>query len=176
MNPDGTTIFIFKCWNPIWNNFAISASSECENTPIDLSIVLDQTKSVGAKNYDKMLETVRKLISKYNVGPDQTRVSIVTFAKQAEIRVSFDDDNYQSQKGLNKLIDQMIKKDKLKGVTRTDIALETVGKDVFNSKKGDRLDAPNVMILFTDGATNPKSKPYNQVIPPLVVSIFRPSG
>ncbi|XP_074625789.1 coadhesin-like [Acropora palmata] len=144
------------------------ASSECENTPIDLSIVLDQTKSVGARNYDKMLETVRKLISKYNVGPDQTRVSIVTFAKQAEIRVSFDDDNYQSQKGLNKLIDEMIKKDKLKGTTRTDIALETVGKDVFNSKKGDRPDAPNVMILFTDGATNPKSKPYSQVIPPLV--------
>ena len=167
---------MFKCWNPIWNNFAISASTECENTPIDLSIVLDQTKSVGAANYDKMLETVRKLISKYNVGPDQTRVSIVTFAKQAEIRVSFDDDNYQSQKGLNNLIDEMIKKDKLKGTTRTDVALETVGKDVFNSKKGDRPDAPNVMILFTDGATNPKSKPYSQVIPPLVVSIFHPSG
>lgn len=123
-----------------------------------------------------MLETVRKLIAKYNIGPDQTCVSIVTFAGQAEIRVSLDDDDYQSQKGLNKIIDKMIKEDKLKGITRTDIALETVGRDVFNSKNGDRLDAPNVMIFFTDGATNPKSKPYSKVIPPLVVSIFRASG
>ena len=140
--------------------------------PLDLSLVLDQTKSVGAKNYDKMLETVRTLISKYNVGPDKTRVSITTFAGQAEIRVSLKDEKYQSQEGLNKLIDEMIKKDKLMKVTRTDIALETVGKDVFNTNNGDRPDAPNVMILFTDGGTNVNSKPYSEVLPPLVVRVL----
>ena len=119
-----------------------------------------------------MLETVRTLISKYNVGPDETRISITTFAGEAYIRVSLDDEEYQSQQGFNKLIDNMIKKDKLIYVTRTDVALETVGKDVFNTNNGDRPDAPNVMILFTDGGTNKDSKPYDEVLQPLVVSQF----
>lgn len=116
-----------------------------------------------------MLESVRTLISKYHVGPDKTRVSIVTYHNKGQVRASFDDAKYQSQKGLNDLLDEMKAKDKLGNPTRTDIALEVVNKEVFNTKNGDRPDSPNVMIVFTDGATHKKSKPYSQVLPPLVV-------
>ena len=116
-----------------------------------------------------MLESVRTLISKYHVGPDKTRISIVTYHNNAKVRVSFDDAKLQSQKGLNDLLDEMKAKDKLGNPTRTDIALEVVNKEVFNTKNGDRPDSPNVMIVFTDGATHKKSKPYSQVLPPLVV-------
>ena len=116
-----------------------------------------------------MIESVRTLISKYHVGPDKTRVSIVTYHNKAQVRASFDDAKYQSQKGLNGLLDEMKAKDKLGNPTRTDIALEVVNKEVFNTKNGDRPDSPNVMIVFTDGATHKKSKPYSQVLPPLVV-------
>ena len=138
---------------------------------MDLSIVIDQTKSVGEDNYDTMLESVRKLISKYNVGPDKTRISIVTYHKTGQVRASFDDTKYQNQEGLNKLLDEMIANDKLGNTTRTDIALEVVNNEVFNAKNGDRPDSPNVMIVFTDGATHKSSKPYSEVLPPLVVSI-----
>ena len=138
---------------------------------MDLSIVIDQTKSVGEDNYDTMLESVRKLISKYNVGPDKTRISIVTYHKTGQVRASFDDTKYQNQEGLNKLLDEMIANDKLGNPTRTDIALEVVNNEVFNAKNGDRPDSPNVMIVFTDGATHKSSKPYSEVLPPLVVSI-----
>ena len=116
-----------------------------------------------------MLESVRTLISKYHVGPDKTRISLVTYHNNGKVRVSFDDAKLQSQKGLNDLLDEMKAKDKLGNPTRTDIALEVVNKEVFNTKNGDRPDSPNVMIVFTDGATHKKSKPYSQVLPPLVV-------
>ena len=139
---------------------------------MDLSIVIDQTKSVGADNYDTMLESVRTLISKYNVGPDKTRISIVTYANRAKVRVGFDDTKLQSQEGLNERLDEMKAKDKLGNPTRTDRALELVGNQVFSAKNGDRPDSPNVMIVFTDGATHKSSKPYSKVLPVLEVSII----
>ncbi|CAH3032618.1 unnamed protein product, partial [Porites lobata] len=143
-------------------------ASNCEDPPLDLCIVLDKTKSVGKANYKKMLESVRTLISKYNVGPTKTRISIVTYDKKAQVRVSFKELDKQNKNALNSLLDSMKARDKLGGVTRTDLALETVGNEVFTTANGDRPNSPNVMIVFTDGGTHKKSKPYSEVLPPLV--------
>ena len=148
----------------------IAASSECENPPLDISIVIDRTKSVGGKNYDSMLESVKKLISQYDVGEDKTHFSIVTYAGDAEVRVSLDDPKYHSEEALHQLLDEMIDKDKLGSPTRTDLALKKVGEEVFVEKKGDRPKSPNIMIIFTDGGTHKSSEPYDTVLPTLEVS------
>ena len=127
---------------------------------------------MGKANYKKMLESVRTLISKYNVGPTKTRISIVTYDKKAQVRVSFKELEKQNKDALNSLLDSMKARDKLGGVMRTDLALETVGNEVFTTANGDRPNSPNVMIVFTDGVTHKKSKPYSEVLPPLVVSII----
>ena len=127
---------------------------------------------MGKANYKKMLESVRTLISKYNVGPTKTRISIVTYDKKAQVRVSFKELEKQNKNALNSVLDSMKARDKLGGVTRTDLALETVGNQVFTTANGDRPNSPNVMIVFTDGGTHKKSKPYSEVLPPLVVSII----
>ena len=131
--------------------------------------MIDQTKSVGADNYDAMLDSVMALISQYDVGRDKTHFSIVTYAKDAQVRVSFDDLKYQSKAALRVLIEEMKKKDKLGNPTRTDNALKVVGEKVFDEKNGDRPESPNVMIIFTDGGTHKSSKPYSTVLPTLEV-------
>ena len=131
--------------------------------------MIDQTKSVGADNYDAMLDSVMALISQYDVGRDKTHFSIVTYAKDAQVRVSFDDLKYQSKAALRALIEEMKKKDKLGNPTRTDNALKVVGEKVFDEKNGDRPESPNVMIIFTDGGTHKSSKPYSTVLPTLEV-------
>lgn len=148
---------------------ADTVPGNCENPPLDISIVIDRTKSVGANNYDKMLDSVKDLISSYEVGKDKTHFSIVTFADQAEVRVSLGDSKYYSKAALYKRLDEMKAKDKLGGVTRTDRALKTVGEEVFVKKNGDRPGSPNVMIILTDGATNKLSEPYDTVLPTLEV-------
>lgn len=149
-----------------------AASNNCENPPLDISIVIDRTKSVGADNYDSMLDSVSNLISKYDVGEDKTHFSIVTYAGDANVRVSLDDPKYHSQEALQQLLQEMKDKDKLGNPTRTDIALKTVGEEVFVEKNGDRPESPNIMIIFTDGGTHKSSEPYNTVIPTLEVRHF----
>lgn len=143
---------------------------QCEDPPLDISIVIDQTKSVGADNYDSMLDSIKNLISQYDVGEDKTHFSIVTYSKDAKIRVSLDDPKYHSVEALHDLLDEMKDKDKLGNPTRTDNALKTVGEKVFVEKNGDRPESPNIMIIFTDGGTHKSSKPYSTVLPTLDVS------
>lgn len=113
------------------------------------------------------------LISQYDVAEDKTHFSIVTYSKKAAIRVSLDDPKYHSVETLHGLIDEMKKKDKLGNPTRTDVALKTVGEKVFVAKNGDRPESPNIMIIFTDGGTHKKSKPYSTVLPKLDVSYYQ---
>ena len=152
--------------------FLSAASSDCENPPLDITIVIDQTKSVGKQNYDKMLDSIKSLIDKYDVGEDKTHFSIVTYAKNAKVRVSLDDPKYYSNAALNSLLDVMKKKDKLGSPTRTDEALKAVGEEVFVAENGDRPESPNIMIVFTDGNTHKSSKPYDTVIPALEVRTY----
>lgn len=132
---------------------------------MDLCIVIDKTKSLGKRNFDSLLETVRTLISKYDVGPDKTRIAIVSFAGRAKVRASLDDPRFYNQRGLNLLIEQMKAKEKLRKPTRPDIALEVVSNKVFNAENGDRPDSPDVMIMFTDGGKHKTSKPLSKVLP-----------
>ena len=124
---------------------------------------------MGEENYDKMLDSIKSLIDKYDVGEDKTHFSIVTYAKKAEVRVSLDDPKYHSNEAPKDLLDDMKKNDKLGSPTRTDVALETVGEEVFVAENGDRPESPNIMIVFTDGNTHKTSKPYDTVIPALEV-------
>ena len=149
--------------------FISAASSECENPPLDIAIVIDQTKSVGKRNYDTMLDSVKSLIDKYDVGDEKTHFSIVTYDKDPKVRVSLDDKEYHSKEALKKLLDEMKVNDKLGSPTRTDKALKTVGEEVFVQGNGDRSNSPNIMIIFTDGNTHKSSDDYNTVTPTLEV-------
>ena len=146
-----------------------AASSDCEKPPLDIAVVIDQTKSIGESNYDMMLDDIKSFIDKFDVGEDKTHFSIVTYAENAKVRVSFDDPKYHNKEALKVLLDDMKEKDKLGSPTRTDRALKTVGEDVFGEENGDRPESQNIMIVFTDGKTNKNSDPYDTVIPPLEV-------
>ena len=144
-------------------------NSAAENPPLDIAIVIDQTKSVGKGNYDTMLDSVKSLIDKYDVGDSETHFSNVTYDKDAKVRVSLNDKEYHSKEALQNLLDEMKENDKLGSPTRTDKALKIVGEEVFVEENGDRSESPNVMIVFTDGNTHKSSEPYDTVIPTLQV-------
>ena len=125
---------------------------------------------MGVQNYDLMLDAVKKLVSKFKVGEDQTHFSIITYAGDPELRVKLNDKKYHSNDALQKFLDDMKNNDKLGSPTRTDKALKMVGEDVFVSENGDRPKSPNIMIIFTDGGTHKSSESYDTVLPKLEVS------
>ena len=113
-----------------------------------------------------MLDSIQSLIKVYDVGEDKTHFSIVTYAGDAEIRVSLDDPKYHSNEALEDLLDEMKEKDKLGSPTRTDKALKLVSEKVFVAQNGDRTESPNIMMVFTDGKTHKNSEPYDETIIP----------
>lgn len=125
---------------------------------------------MGGQNYDLMLDAVKKLVSKFKVGEDQTHFSIITYAGDPELRVKLNDNLYHSNDALQQFLDGMKNNDKLGSPTRTDKALKMVGEKVFVSENGDRPKSPNIMIIFTDGGTHKTSESYDTVLPKLEVS------
>ena len=117
-----------------------------------------------------MLDAVKKLVSKFKVGEDQTHFSIITYAGDPELRVKLNDNLYHSNDALQQFLDGMKNNDKLGSPTRTDKALKMVGEKVFVSENGDRPKSPNIMIIFTDGGTHKNSESYDTVLPKLEVS------
>lgn len=141
----------------------------CEDPPLDICLVIDQTESVRLPNYKKMLDSVNSFIQFFAVGENKTHFAIVTFANQSQIRISFSDIQYQNHANLSKFIVEM-KNDTLSRPTRTDRALWKAGQEVFNETNGDRPNAPGVMIVLTDGKTHKDSDAFKKVLIPLKVS------
>ena len=147
----------------------ISGNQCTENAPLDLSIVIDQTESVGKLNFIKMKAFVESLVDKYDVSEDHTHISIMTYAGDPTIHNTLGDSKYHSKDSLKKLIENI--PNELSSPTRTDKALEAVRDAVFTAENGDRPDTPNVMIILTDGGTQKgKSTPYEDITPGLDVS------
>lgn len=117
--------------------------------------------------------SVKMLISKFKIGPDNDHIAIMTFAGDAPVRASLNDPKYHSISGLNELIDDMEQNDVLGSPTRIDIALDVVNKEIFTPENGDRPDSPDILIVFTDGGKHENSDPYSSVLPPLVVRSMR---
>ena len=159
-------------YNILYYFHLLASSSDCEDSPLDIRVVIDRTKSIGKKKYDKMLDSVFSLIEKYAVGEDKTHFSIVTYASNPNVVVSLDDTESQSQEALQQAIDEL-KGKSLGSTTRTDKELNKVGEEVFVEENGDRSEATDIMIVFTDGNTAGNSEPYDTVLPTLKVIFIK---
>ena len=135
---------------------------------MDVSIVIDSTKSVGKKNFETLKDFVEDLIDFYDVRQQGTHISIMTYANQPTVHNYLGDSKYYSKESLKKLVNDI--PNKLGNPTRTDRALEAVRDDVFTKKNGDRSGVNNVMIVLTDGSTHKRSTRYEDITPGLDVS------
>ena len=88
---------------------------------------------------------------------------MITFANEPDVLNTFADSKFHNNAAMHNLIDAI--DDNLGNITRTDKALEAA-TDVFQGRLGPR---PKVLVVLTDGKTNPQSKPYDQIIPGLKV-------
>jgi len=53
--------------------------SGCGVEPADIVFILDASGSVGAQNFNKMLQFVNKLVDGFPIGPAETHIGLVTF-------------------------------------------------------------------------------------------------
>lgn len=120
--------------------FILFSTDLCQN-PIDLLFVLDSSESVGADNWEKVLNFTKKVASKFDV--KYTRFGIIQYHSVPEVPIVLS--SFHDNTTLDNAIGSIFYKP---GSTRTDLAI-TKAAEVFN--KAPLRKASRVAIFVVGG-------------------------
>lgn len=137
-------------------NAAARPSEACVQQPKDLFLVVDGSASIGPSNFKVVRHFLRELVSAVHIGQEMTHVGLLQFSNKQNVKTEFGlDFSYDTdivKRNIEKLSYQS------GDATMTDMALRMVADEVFTGYGSDRVDVENVLIIFTDGNANSKSK------------------
>lgn len=129
---------------------------------MDFGIIVDTSASVGKDNILEIRKLLALLIHDFQISERETHIALVTYSTYPKLQFSFNK-YYNSYSMVHHVHTMKV----LIGGTRTDRAIELAIQEMFTNTAGYRPDVPNVLMVITDGRTNPGSKPYDQVLQPL---------
>ena len=147
----------------------LSVPSPCEEKKLDVCLIVDSSKSVGVLNFVRVKTFLIQFIHQFS--PD-THFSVITFSRKSTVLCKLNSPQCQSPDATHSLVSEI--PDKVSWGTRTDTALVDADQIVFKPENGERADAANIVVVITDGRTNPGSLPFNVTVPPLRVNIGVP--
>ncbi|CAH3028481.1 unnamed protein product, partial [Porites evermanni] len=131
---------------------------------IDIGVLLDATNSVGKENFVIAKDFVLTLVNSMTISSEESHLGLIVFNINAEILVAFKDLDKQNPSVIKNILKNTTK---LKGQTFIDRALRKAGEELFTVAYGERPNKPDVLIVLTDGRTNPASEPYEDALIPL---------
>ena len=119
---------------------------------MDIALLVDTSKSMTKGQRSMLAKLIYRFMDKYPVSPKGNHYAFMTFDRYARIHNKFNNQSRYNQKALKGLIEEKIRISKrLKWGTRSDIALYRAAKELFTKEGGDRADAKNILLVFTDG-------------------------
>ena len=134
--------------------------------------MVDRTDSVGKGNFTLVKGFLIEVSNALIIGPDATHTAIILFDKYPEVLNSFADSEYYCSENVQHLIESI--PPKLGRRTYIDRALKAAAV-LYTVQGGDRSDVPNLLILLTDGRTNPASESISSIMPSLKVTLEVPT-
>ncbi|GAB1606677.1 type VI, alpha, partial [Argonauta hians] len=153
------TVTNFKALENIKRNLAVKTCEAqviptkipitCNQSMADIVFLLDSSGSVGASNFQKMLQFVENMVNGFDVGKDSVRIAIASFSDSPV-------QHFALNKYFNKsdIISAIAKLPYNQGSTNTAAAISLLRTGVFTASSGDRPTAPNIAIIITDGQSN----------------------
>ncbi|KAL4238702.1 hypothetical protein ACF0H5_003409 [Mactra antiquata] len=119
----------------------------CDSKQADIVFILDSSSSEGEANFRKQLELVKNVTETFIIGPNNTQVSIVTFATD-EYNEFFLNEHTNKQDLLNAIGNVTY----YGGGTHTEKALQFVRLNSFKPENGGRPSpVSKLVIVITDG-------------------------
>ena len=125
--------------------FCISACSGV----IDIIFVLDSSGSEQSQRFQIIQQVVVDVIQQLEISFDRTRVGLVYFSDLAIL-----DFNLLAFPVKQDLIEAIKRVPYIGGKTNTADAISLLYTNAFTQANGDRQEAPNIAIIFTDGGSN----------------------
>ena len=120
---------------------------------MDIAILADTSLSMTPTQRRILNNLINQLIDKYPVSAEGNHYGFITFNRYAKIQSDFNTQPYYDQQALKNLIEKEVNSvpgPKQWGA-RSDIALYKAATKLFTGDGGDRPDAINVPLVFTDG-------------------------
>ena len=132
---------------------------------MDIAILGDTSRSMKKIHREKLVQLVNDLIDELGVSPEGSHYGFITFDRYAKLIIHFSEPVYHDKEILKKEIEQKIMDEPKEWGTRTDLAFNLAATQLFTQKGGDRPDAKNVMLVFTDGKPKISRRDEKPVIP-----------
>ena len=111
--------------------------------------MVDASGSEGVVNFNKQLEFIKNFTSQFEIGPNNTLVSLVSFA--TAVKNEFYLDRYMNKPDVLNAIGHSVY---LNGETYTHMALDYVRNNNIKTGHGARQNVSKIVIVLTDGRSN----------------------
>lgn len=134
----------------------------CSNA-IDMAILLDASRSMKKSKFAQLQQFVLALAKNIDLS-GEARLGLITFNREATLRLAFDDSSNQNLEYVNKTLSEV----SLRGNTRIYLALQKANKKLFNTA-GNEDNKANVLLLLTGGKSHPRVDDYKSFLEPLKV-------
>ena len=118
--------------------------------PVDIVFVVDESGSIGTGTFNDLTKQfLGELVGNLDIDSGNTRVGLVTYSTRVGERFYLND--YSTVAAVQSAISALSFSS---GLTNTATALEFVRTSMLTSSAGDRGNAPNVVVLLSDGMSN----------------------
>lgn len=131
-----------------------AAGPVCTGTPADVIFAMDESSSIWPPHFRKQREFLANLTDGFDIGPERTRIGVVTFADDYTSR--FHLDAFKSNAEVKAALQRI---DQKTGGTRTDLALKYIREKMLAKS---RADVPRIVILVTDGVSSQQQQTTEQ--------------
>lgn len=118
---------------------------------MDIAILGDTSKSMNKYHRKKFAELVIRALEKWGVSPEGNHYGLITFDRYSAIHNYLKDSRYHNKGNLISKAREIFQKAPKGWGTRSDIALQNAAGQLFTKEEGDRPDAKNLLLMFTDG-------------------------
>ncbi|XP_067668177.1 matrilin-2-like [Haliotis asinina] len=131
---------------------------ECTPGPIDLLIIEDVSTSVVEKDYEEMKTFVQNFVDGIDISRERNRVAFMTFSSSA--KVGFYLNTHENKTSVQTAISSQRATG---GGTFLGDAIKLATSEIFTETNGDRSDAKNLVVIFTDGKTSKGTDVSNNI-------------
>lgn len=113
----------------------------------DVIFILDTSSSIWKPDFQKQLAFVDGVVSQFNVGPDNVRVGIMTYARYYYIKFKLN--RYKNANDVRSAIKKI--RHRQGSMTNTGSAIRFMSSRMFQKSYGGREGFPHIAIVITDG-------------------------
>ncbi|XP_046568705.1 matrilin-2-like [Haliotis rubra] len=152
-----------------------NCGKKCRQEKLDILLIEDVSSSIPEAQYMAMKDLEVELISYTLIRHNSINVALMTYSGKAEVNFYLNK-NKNNKRGAIAAVNAQ---KQTGGSTFLADAISLAISDVFVEKNGDRPDAENIVILFTDGNSSKKSSirdPIGELLSEATVIIVTPSS